>query len=331
VNALRTRGLSEWWVVGVYAILVGCASTLWFLPWQWYGGFVLEHRFGLSNQSWWAWCVHELKALIVGGMIWVVMLEAWYAILRTTGPAWWLWAAAGWFVATAGLTRIMPTWLLPLFYKTQPLTDQVLKRRLLNLLERMQLPAMNIYTVAFSRQTKKANAALAGLGRSRRILLADTLVAHYTPEEIEVVVAHELGHHRLAHLRWHLVLGALSALVGFLVVDRLWRWVGPAVGQASLVDVAAFPVVGLLVFGLSLVLLPLDNGVSRRFEFQADDFALRLTRLVDPFISAMQKLAQQNLAEVNPPRWIEWLLYDHPSIVRRIRAAAQVRVSSPEA
>ncbi|MBI4356077.1 MAG: M48 family metallopeptidase [Candidatus Omnitrophica bacterium] len=324
-QALRQRGLAEWLVVGGYGLLVGGASTLWFLPWQWYGGWVLERRFGLSTQTWGAWAVRELKGLLVGGVVWLMVMEGLYAILLTAGRWWWAWAAAGWFLVTVVLTRLMPTVLLPIFYKTQPLADAALQRRLEGLLARLGLPVMPIYTVALSQETKKANAALAGLGRSRRILLGDTLVAHYTPEEIEVVLAHELGHHRLAHLRWHLITGAASALAGFWLVDRWWGSLAPAVGARAVTDIAAFPLMGLLLFGLSLVLLPVDNGVSRHFEFQADDFALTLTRLVDPFISAMQKLAQQNLAEMHPPGWIEWLLYDHPSIARRIRAAELIR------
>ena len=313
--------MSPWLRVAVYGVVFAVAYSVVNLPLTYYSGYHLEHRFGLSTQTLWRWVGRQLKMGAVGLAIFLVLLEGFYAILRADPHTWWLWATVGWVGFTIVLTRVTPTLLAPLFYTCQPLADRALAERLVALVRRAGLSAMDAFAIDFSRETKKANAALVGMGATRRILVTDTMLGAYTHEEIEAVLAHELGHHRHHHIAQLLAVSAVTSLAGFLAMH--W-WLPPLLrsrGIDGLADVAGFPVLAFWLTLLGILLMPLQNAFSRRLERQADRFSLALTRQPQPFISMMRKLGEQNLADPNPPPWIEWWCYDHPAIPRRIAFA----------
>ena len=321
---------SEWLQVFGYLAIFGVCCYLVFFPLQFYRGFLLEHRFGLSRLTLKGWVIRELKHVAVGAVLGVLLLEGLYALLRYAPGHWTWWAAAGWVGVSIVLARIFPTILLPIFYKTAPLRDEGLVARLLTLCRRVGLRALGVFRVELGVETRKANAALAGLGKSRRVLLSDTLLEHFTGEEIETVLAHELGHQRYRHITKLLCLTAGGALIAFTLVDRTAAWWMVRSGVVSLADVAGFPMLILSLSLIGLAGLPIQSGISRRFERQADRFAVTATRLPQAFASALEKLGALNLADPHPPRWVEWLLYDHPPIAKRIAAAQALEGVSKE-
>ncbi|MBI3330800.1 MAG: M48 family metallopeptidase [Candidatus Omnitrophica bacterium] len=328
-----SRALARWWADRLaseplrllgYLAVFGLAYYLVMLPLHVYGSFRLEHRFGLSRMTLTAWGIREAKALAVSAVVGAVLFEALYALLRHVPASWPLWAAVAWVGLSVVMARIFPTVLLPIFYKTTPLQDEGLSRRLLALCRRAGLEALGVFRFNLGAETRKANAALAGLGATRRVLLADTLLAEFPPEEIAGVLAHELAHHRYQHITKLLVVSAIGSWVAFRLTALIGhRWVA-ALGLQGLADIAGFPVLMLWFSLLGLVSLPLQNGLSRYFERQADRFAVEVTEPSAAYAAALRRLGALNLADPRPPRWVVWLFYDHPPIPERVRAAENI-------
>lgn len=312
---------NRWVEVLLVAILVGVSLEAVTVPIDFWSGFVVEHQHGLSQQTLRRWMVRRLKAYLVGGVLGLGLMFGLYAILFATGEWWWLWATAGWLLVTLVLGRLLPVLILPFFYTLTRLDDAALLERLRSLCTGTGLTVEGIYLLHLSEETRKANAALAGMGRTRRVLLGDTLVGSFTPEEIEVVFAHEVGHHVYHHLIKTIVLRVLLTLAGFWLVDLVLRHAAVALGYRGLEDPAAMPLV-LLVLGLfGFLLSPLQNAISRFFEVQCDLYALRRTGLRDAFLSAFTKLARMNKADPDPHPLVVWLFYDHPPIRARLALA----------
>ena len=322
----RLDGWAPWpWAVAVYVAGLAGPWTLALLPLDAYRGHVLEHRFGLSRQTWWGWGWRWTKGQLLGGAMLLATAVLLMGTLRASPAWWWAWTAAAWIAWSVVLTQWMPVVLLPIFYRQQPLGDEGLRERLSRLAARSGAPVRGVYEIDFSRETAKANACLCGLGATRRILLTDTMTQQYTPEEIEAVLAHELGHQRLQHLSWSLTIGAVGLVASCALLGRwLPLWLA-ALRIGSLQSLAALPVIALALTVIQLVLIPVHHGVSRRFERAADRFALELTRAPQHFIAAMRKLQRQNLAEDQPSPWVEWFWYDHPPIAKRVAMAEQFR------
>jgi STE24 endopeptidase len=297
-----------------------------------YYGFRLEHRFQLSNQRLRGWLWDEAKGFLVGLVLAAIVAELLYFIMRQAPQHWWLisWAVfLGLFVLMA---QLAPVILFPIFYKFEPLQNEELKARLVRLSERAGTRVRGVYQWKLSEKSKKANAALTGLGNTRRIILADTLLDNYSSDEIEAVLAHELGHHAHRHIMKSIVVQAGTTLLGFwaanwvlhYAVDRLHMF-------ETLSDFANLPLLVLVTTVLSFVLLPALNAYSRFNERQADRYAFQSIARVGPFISSMNKLADQNLAERAPSPWVEWFFHSHPAISKRVRAAeswAKVRAAA---
>jgi Zn-dependent protease with chaperone function len=291
-------------------------------------GYGLARRFGLLHQSFGGWLGDRLKAGAVGAGLGLLAFEVLYAALAWTS-FWWLVAAGLFFAGYALLAIVAPVWLLPLFYRLTPLDDAALRDRLLALAARAGVPAVAVWVADQSRKSKTANAALAGLGPTRRIILFDTLTAHFTGDEIESVLAHELGHHVHRDVRRGLLGQGALTLGTFWVADRLLRWSAAVWGFRGIGDPAGLPWLALILLGLGVVAGPAVNAFSRRLERQADDFAVATTGNVPAFVGALERLAALNLAERRPNRVKEALLYSHPSIDRRIaRAAARLGARS---
>ncbi|HZR31642.1 MAG TPA: M48 family metallopeptidase [Terriglobales bacterium] len=287
-----------------------------------YYGFRLEHRFKLSNQRFSSWLWDEFKGWLVGLVLAVVLVEIVYYIIRASQQYWWLiaWAVfIGFFVLMA---QIAPVVLFPIFYKFKPLQNQSLKDRLLRLSERAGTRVRGVYEWKLSEKSKKANAALTGLGKTRRIILADTLLEGYSEDEIEAVLAHELGHHVHRHILKSIGIQVAVTFVGFWAANEVLRY-AVSHGQMfiGLSDFANLPLLILVSTILSLLLVPVLNAYSRHNEREADRYAFNSIASVEPFISSMNKLADQNLAERTPSKWVELLFHSHPPISKRITAA----------
>ncbi len=300
------------------------ASSWWavFSPLRFYSGFMLEHRFGLSRLTIRGWLVREAKHLLVSGVLGLVLMEGWYALLRAFPATWPVYATLGWVAVSVVLARMFPTWLLPIFYKTAALTDDALARRLLALCERAKVSALGVFRMDLGVETRKANAALAGMGRTRRVLVSDTLLERFTPEEIETILAHELGHHRYRHITKLLCFSGIGSYAAFVLVQMLVPGWLARLGVTGLSQIAGFPTLMLALSLIGLVGLPIQNGISRAFEWQADRFVPTVVGTqAAAFASALRRLGELNLADPAPPRWVEWLFYDHPAIMDRINAA----------
>ena len=284
--------------------------------------FRLEHRYSLSNQKLRSWVWDEFKGWLVSLVLGGILAEVIYWTIRAAPQRWWLiaWAA---FIALAVLfAQIAPVVLFPLFYKFQPLENEDLCERLVRLSERAGTRVRGVYEWKLSEKSRKANAALTGLGRTRRIILADTLLENYSPDEIESILAHELGHHVHGHILKGILVQVVITFFGFWATAAILRY---AVEQRhmfeTLSDFANLPLLALVSTVMSLLLMPALNAYSRFNERQADRYCFQAVPDVTPFISSMEKLAQQNLAERRPSRAVEWLFHSHPAIWRRIRAA----------
>jgi STE24 endopeptidase len=293
------------------------------LPISFWSSFILEHRYGLSNQTFRRWVWRRIKGYLIGGPVGLVLLLGLYALLHFSGPWWWVWATAGWLLVSLVMGQLLPTVILPLFYKVTRLDDGPLLDRLRRLTDGTGLKVEGIYRLGLSADTRKANAALAGLGRSRRVLLGDTLLQEFTPEEIEVVFAHEVGHHVHRHLPKMIAGGVVLAAVGFWLVNLVLHSSAEWIGYAGFDDPAALPLLLLVLTLLGLVLAPAQNAVSRFFERQCDHYALAKTGLVQAYRSAFLKLARMNKADPDPHPLVVWLFDDHPPIRQRLAMASQ--------
>jgi len=317
------RWTTMWWLeLGIVLLVLAGAYRLVTLPLHWLGGYWLPRRFGLLHQPFRRWLWDAVKAGLIGGMLGLLAVLIIYALLRVT-PWWWLWGAAIFLAGYALLALVAPIWLVPLFYRLTPLPDGLLLTRLLALARRVGVPVTGVFVVDQSRKSRTANAAVTGLGRTRRILLFDTLLDEFTPEEIEAVLAHELAHQLHGDIRRGLLVQGALTLVTFWIADLALRWGVGWLGLDGPADIAGLPLFGLILMLVSLAALPVANGWSRRVEWQADRFALRTIPDPRAFIRSMERLATLNLAEREPHRLEELFLYSHPAIERRIAHARQ--------
>ena len=320
-NAIAFAGLSDWGVVAVYFVLFSLFFLIFDLPLSFYSGFMLEHRFGLSNQNFGQWLLDFGKKSLLSFALSLVLLEFLYLIIRVDPAHWWIWAWAAYAFVSYVLGKVFPVVIVPLFYKYGSLEDKELETKVLKLAARFDMPVGNVYSLNLSKTTKKANAAFMGIGKTKRVVLSDTLVQNFTHPEVEVVVAHELGHYK-HHDVWRLlVVGLAASLIAFGTGFWGMNALVPRLSMNSAADIAGLPLLFLIFYVVNLVLMPVMNGYSRRREWAADIFALKALETREAFISCMEKLGRQNLADPEPPTWYEWLFYDHPSIGKRVEKA----------
>ncbi|MBI2824570.1 MAG: M48 family metallopeptidase [Planctomycetia bacterium] len=308
-------------LLALYGAMIGLHECVSF-PLAWFSGYTVEHRFGLSRQSFAGWLYRHAKRFALAVVFGTVMVLALYALFWHVGAWWWLAAAVAFFLVSVVLGQLAPVLILPLFYKIEKLEHEELAARVGALARESGLSIEGVYRMVLSDETAKANAMLAGLGRTRRVLLGDTLLDRFTLDEIEVVFAHEIGHHVYRHIPKLMAVGFLYSLAGFWLCDRaLAVWIGPAVYDPHTMPVYAMPMLMLVLAVFSLVLVPLQNVMSRRFERQCDRFALTRTGLRDAYVSAFRKLSKLNKDDPDPPRLAVILFHSHPPIAERIAAA----------
>ena len=299
-----------------------------------YYGFRMERSFQLSTQKTRSWLWDEVKGFLVGLVLAAIVVELLYFMIRESPQHWWIitWVLfMGLFIA---LAQLAPVVLFPIFYKFEPLDNEDLRRRLIQLSEHAGTRVRGVYRWKLSEKSKKANAALTGLGNTRRIILAYTLLDNNAPEEIEAVLAHELGHHVHRHILKSILVQAGITLLGFWVANWVLHYAVDHHMFEELSDFANLPLLAITVAVLSLLLMPALNAYSRFNERQADRYAFESIASVEPFISSMNKLALQNLAERTPSKWVEVLFHSHPAISKRVAAAqawGHAQSGSPQA
>lgn len=312
---------TTWFTVPLFALGFALPYMLITAPLSYYSGFVLPHRYGQSHQTLGSWLWDQAKGLAISGVLGLTILLVIYALLGAAPTLWWLWAAVAMLLFTVVLSNLAPVLIFPLFFKYKPLENEDLVNRLTRLAEQAGAKVQGVYAFDMSSKTVAANAAVMGLGNTRRIVLGDTLIEKFTIDEIETVLAHELGHHVHKDITWGILIQSLLTLAGFWVADGVMRWGIAAFGYSGLTDPAALPlfIVAMAVFGF--ITMPLGNIWSRSREVMADRYALEMTNKPEAFSNAMTRLANQNLAEAQPPAWVEFLLHSHPSIQRRVQMA----------
>lgn len=316
----------RFWVVAFYTTMFLIVVFIVGFPSSYYG-FNLEHRFGLSNQSFSQWFGEQLLALMVLAIIALIAVEVIYLLLRKAPRTWWIYVSAVFILFTIVLVNLAPILIMPLFNVYTPLPEGELRDRLVSLSRKADVQVEDIFTMDMSKQTKKANAMFTGLGNTKRIVLGDNLVDEFTTDEIEVVIAHEMGHNLMHHIWLGILYSAIMSAIGFFLIHLT----GPKIITRfrhrmkieNMADVAGLPVI-LLIFTLyGLVTMPVFPALSRQMERQTDKFALDMTHKNEAFVSAMEKLGYMNLSDPSPGPIIELLLYDHPPISKRIKFAEE--------
>ena len=329
--ALAQATTNQWLLVPAFAILFFVSFQLLDLPLAYYTEFVLPHRYDQSNQNLAGWVKDQILGAILASVIGLPVLEVIYWLLRVTGPAWWLWAAAGYVVFAIVISGLAPVVIMPLFNKYVALGAEHadLIERLKRLAAQSGTRVSGVFRFDMSRRTKAANAALTGIGGTRRIILGDTLLDEFTPDEVESVIAHELGHQVHNDIPAGILVSSVVTLVGLYAVALVLNWGARALGFSGPADVGALPLLALALGLFGVLTLPLNNAYSRWREVRADEYALATTQNPRAFAAAMTRLANQNLAEADPEPWVVFLLYSHPPIRERLAMASSWKGAAP--
>ncbi|HWP83289.1 MAG TPA: M48 family metallopeptidase [Bacteroidota bacterium] len=324
-SGIRSVLSNDYLVFLGFASVFGLIELILTLPLRYYSGYHLEHKFHLSNQTLIVWFREGVKGMVVGLVIGTPVLLIFFYCLQTYGEHWWVPVGIAMFLFSVLFARLAPVLIFPLFYKFQPLADGSLKSKLIALCKRGGVKIVDVYVFDMSKNTKKANAAFTGIGKSKRILLGDTLVANCTDEEIETVVAHELGHHTLNHLWRMMLLGTVTTFAGLWLTAWLYEASIEWFGFSSITQPAALPLLSIWFGIYSILISPLTNGISRMHEYAADRFAVRFMQNNEVFLNALRKLSTINLADPEPPPLVEFWSYSHPPLKKRINAIAELR------
>ncbi len=303
----------------IFVVAVGFASSVLFFPVNFYGSFLLEHKYNLSNQTFWGWVWENLKGMMVGAVIGLPLLLLFYFVLNYFGSLWWLPFAIIMFIVSVVLAQIVPILIMPLFYKITPINDDELKNRIIELSKDSGLKVENVFRFNMSKTTKKANAAFTGLGKTKRIILGDTLIENYSNDEIETVIAHELGHYKKKHIVKNIILGTVFSFLTLFLIAFLYEISLSWFGFETRTEIAALPLLSLWGMLIGLIQTPISNIISRKYEYEADEYAIKLTQKKEDFKNTLERLTDQNLGDREPHPFVEWYSYSHPSINRRLQ------------
>jgi STE24 endopeptidase len=305
----------------VFVVLLSILNEIAGLPLAFYSGFLLERQYDLSKETTATWLSDQAKSFGIGLVLGSVAAELVYGFIRVSPDRWWLPAGVTFTLLIVGLTNVAPVLVLPVFYTVKPLDRDALCARLLALAERAGARVLGAYEWGLGEKTTKANAALTGLGGTRRILVSDTMLAEFSDDEIEVVLAHEIAHHVHGDIWKGIAFESALIVAGFFLASQVLRAMARSVGLRGVDDVAGLPLLMLAAGAVSLLMVPAAHAMSRGFERSADRFALALTKNPHAFVSAMRRLGAQNLAEEHPSQLVQWLFYSHPPVRERIAAA----------
>lgn len=319
-NYIQTFVENQYLVFLIFVFVLGIVSSFLFMPVNIYTGFYLEHKYNLSNQTFFKYFIENVKSMLVGLVIGIPILLLFFFVLNQFGDLWWLVFASAMFLVSVVLSQIFPIIILPIFYKILPLNDEELKTRISNLAKGAGIKVENVFTFDMSKNTKKANAAFTGLGKTKRIILGDTLLNNYTKDEIETVIAHELGHYKHKHIIKNILFGTVSSFLTFFIISILYRNSLSWFDFENITQIAALPLLSLWAMIIGLIQSPIGNILSRKYEYEADRYAIETTRKPESFINTLNKLTDQNLGDREPHPFVEWFFYSHPSIKNRVNA-----------
>ncbi|MFC1807615.1 M48 family metallopeptidase [Candidatus Omnitrophota bacterium] len=304
--------------VMLYVCALGALLSILTFPLDLISSYSIEHKFGLSKQNLINWLKDYLKKLAIGAILYSIVVIMLYALLRNTPRMWWVCAGLGYFILSVVLAKIFPVLIIPLFYKLDEIQDESLKERILRLAKSVGANVLDVYRIVLGAKTKKANAAVCGLGSTKRILLSDTLIQQYDADEIEATLAHELSHHKFNHF-WKLSLyNFIFTLSGFFLANVYMQRILLSGRVDKLYDFTMLPILGLIFFLYNFMVSPIMNLISRKYEIQADIEAINITQKPSVFASLMKKLTLQNLSDPDPSPLIKILFYDHPTAKERI-------------
>ena len=309
-----------------FVAVTGIAGGIIFFPVNYYTDFYLEHKYELSNQTFIKWIWEGVKTLLFSLVIGGPILLLFFFVLNKYGQMWWLPFAIALFIISVILARIVPVIILPLFYKVTPIDNDELKNRIQALAEKAGIKVQNVFKFDMSKNTKKANAAFTGLGKSKRILLGDTLLDKYTNDEIETVIAHELGHYKRKHIIKNIFIGTVSSFLTLFLIAYFYHLSLTWFGFTSITTIAALPILSLWAMLIGVIQTPLTNIISRKFEYEADEYAINSTSKKAAFIATLEKLTEQNLGDKEPHPLVEWFFYSHPSIKNRVNAIKKIKI-----
>lgn len=316
-NYLRTYTENQYLLLLLFVIVIGFVSSVINFPVTYYTEFYLEHKYELSNQTFWKWILEGLKGLLVGSVIGIPILLLFYWVMLTFGSLWWLVFSVAMFLISVVLAQILPIIILPIFYKVTPLENEEIKNRVLSLAADVKMKVENVFQFDMSKNTKKANAAFTGLGKTKRIILGDTLLENYSPDEIETVLAHEFGHYKHKHIIKNLFIGTATSFLTFFVMAKLYELSLPWFNFSEITQISALPILSIWAMIIGLITTPIGNIISRKFEYQADEYAIKTTGKLEAFINTLEKLTDQNLGDKEPHPFVEWFFYSHPSVGKR--------------
>jgi STE24 endopeptidase len=313
--------ISDYTVVPLYIFILYIAYYILSFFLNFYHSFILEHQFSLSRQSIKDWFIDQLKGGLIAYILSIIALEVFYFVLKHQPQNWWWILSVFWIFFSFILARLTPVIIIPLFFKYNKLSDERLRERIIGLAAKMEIKILDVFEIDLSKKTVKVNAGLVGWGTTRRVILADTLREKYSPDEIEVILAHEFAHYKLKHLIKIILINVLVTVLCFYLIAKTSSWFLRFFSLSSLSDIASLPVVFIYLILFGIFMHPLENIFSRRFEKNADTMALKFTGLKDAFISTMDKLASQNLSDRNPHPLIKFFFFDHPPVDERINMA----------
>ncbi|MDF7807582.1 M48 family metallopeptidase [Pontiellaceae bacterium B12219] len=322
-NGLAARfGENLWYVTNaVYTVVSVFGFVAFMMPFSYYSGYVLEHHYGLSNETFGDWLGDFIKSLFIDLVLATVLFSVIYALLRLIPEWWWLAASVFYILFAVVISTIAPVIIMPLFHTFQPLEEGDLTAAVRSMMEDAGIEVVGVYKWGLEERTSTANAAFTGFGKTRRIILGDTLLTGYSQDEILAILAHEVGHYKNRDMMRLMITSSVLALAGFYIAHHALLSLTALVGIANIYDIAAAPIFIFSLFLFSLVSMPFSNMHSRRREFAADAYAVKTMGSSDALISSFEKLADQNLSNKEPAAWVEFLLHSHPSMARRIERA----------
>jgi len=316
----------DYFIVPLYILIVSLVYYLLNFPLNFYHSYILEHRFSLSTQKIKDWFKDQIKGVILYYIIALIFIAPFYYILKHFIHSWWLVISLFWIFFSLILARLMPVVIIPLFFKYKKLSDENLRERIMNLANKMKVKILDCFEIDLSSKTLKANAAFVGWGATRRVILADTLKDKYSLDEIEVILAHEFAHYRLKHLLKLILINSLVIIVSFYLIFRTSFYTLSVFSLSSLSDITSLPLVLIYFVLFGIIMQPFENYISRGLERKADMMALKVTSLKEAFISMMEKLSLQNLADRSPHPVIKFFFFDHPPIDERINMAKSFKL-----
>ncbi len=312
-------GPKLWYLTNVvYALVAMFGFSACMFPFSYYGSYVLDQHYGLSNETMSEWMGDFFKALLIDMLMAAILFPVIYALLRWLPEWWWAAAAVFYIFFVVIISALAPVFIMPLFHKFEPLEEGELTEAVRKMMSDAGIQVVGVFKWGLEEKTTTANAAFTGFGRTRRIILGDTLLSGYSQEEVLSILAHEVGHYKNRDISRLMVVSSILALLGLYVAHLCLTSLVSLLELGSIDNIAAAPVFLFSIFIFSLIAMPFANAHSRRREYAADAYAVKTMGSADALASALEKLADQNLSNKEPAPWIEFLLHSHPSIARRV-------------